>query len=143
MRYLPLTETDREDMLARIGVSEVDALFSDVPAGTLLLAVPMGVALAVWLVRASGWMPWIAAGAAAGVVIALSLLVAGLGFVLVPLLLPGVLAAPLVVSSAPPSAPAGRASAAVPGTGPDGGHGHHRGWRAAGAEHPPRQRGRP
>lgn len=36
MRYLPLTDTDREDMLARIGVSSVDALFSDVPAGKLL-----------------------------------------------------------------------------------------------------------
>ena len=38
MRYLPLTDTDREDMLARIGVSDVDALFSDVPAGKLLKA---------------------------------------------------------------------------------------------------------
>lgn len=36
MRYLPLTETDREDMLARIGVPDVDALFSDVPKGKLL-----------------------------------------------------------------------------------------------------------
>ncbi|TCR61080.1 aminomethyl-transferring glycine dehydrogenase subunit GcvPA [Bosea sp. BK604] len=36
MRYLPLTDTDREDMLARIGVSGVDELFSDVPAGKLL-----------------------------------------------------------------------------------------------------------
>src|SRR6476620_9703018 len=36
MRYLPLTPTDREDMLARIGVSEIDALFSDVPADKLL-----------------------------------------------------------------------------------------------------------
>lgn len=36
MRYLPLTDTDREDMLARIGVPDVDALFSDVPAGKLL-----------------------------------------------------------------------------------------------------------
>lgn len=36
MRYLPLTETDREDMLARIGVTDVDALFSDVPNGKLL-----------------------------------------------------------------------------------------------------------
>ena len=36
MRYLPLTETDREDMLARIGVPDVDALFSDVPNGKLL-----------------------------------------------------------------------------------------------------------
>jgi len=38
MRYLPLTDTDREDMLARIGVADVDALFSDVPAGKLLKA---------------------------------------------------------------------------------------------------------
>ena len=38
MRYLPLTDTDREDMLARIGVPDVDALFSDVPAGKLLTA---------------------------------------------------------------------------------------------------------
>ena len=36
MRYLPLTETDREDMLARIGVADVDALFSDVPNRKLL-----------------------------------------------------------------------------------------------------------
>lgn len=36
MRYLPLTDTDREEMLARIGVPDVDALFSDVPAGKLL-----------------------------------------------------------------------------------------------------------
>lgn len=36
MRYLPLTETDREDMLARIGVADVDVLFSDVPNGKLL-----------------------------------------------------------------------------------------------------------
>ncbi|PZN96861.1 MAG: aminomethyl-transferring glycine dehydrogenase subunit GcvPA [Hyphomicrobiales bacterium] len=38
MRYLPLTDTDREDMLARIGVAHVDALFSDVPADKLLTA---------------------------------------------------------------------------------------------------------
>lgn len=38
MRYLPLTDTDREDMLARIGVPDVDALFSDVPSGHLLKA---------------------------------------------------------------------------------------------------------
>jgi glycine dehydrogenase subunit 1 len=38
MRYLPLTDTDRLDMLARIGVADVDALFSDVPAGKLLTA---------------------------------------------------------------------------------------------------------
>ena len=38
MRYLPLTDTDREDMLARVGVADVDALFSDVPADKLLNA---------------------------------------------------------------------------------------------------------
>lgn len=38
MRYLPLTDTDREDMLARIGVTDIDALFSDVPVGKLLKA---------------------------------------------------------------------------------------------------------
>ena len=36
MRYLPLTQTDRADMLARIGVETVDALFADVPAGKLI-----------------------------------------------------------------------------------------------------------
>lgn len=36
MRYLPLTDTDREDMLARVGVPDIDALFSDVPGGKLL-----------------------------------------------------------------------------------------------------------
>jgi glycine dehydrogenase subunit 1 len=32
MRYLPLTEADRSEMLARIGAPSVDALFADVPA---------------------------------------------------------------------------------------------------------------
>ncbi|MBV8890275.1 MAG: aminomethyl-transferring glycine dehydrogenase subunit GcvPA [Alphaproteobacteria bacterium] len=32
MRYLPLTPADRQEMLARIGVPSVDALFADVPA---------------------------------------------------------------------------------------------------------------
>mgnify|MGYP001765594378 CR=1 FL=1 len=32
MRYLPLSQSDREAMLARIGVSSVDALFADIPA---------------------------------------------------------------------------------------------------------------
>jgi glycine dehydrogenase subunit 1 len=32
MRYLPLTDADRRDMLAAIGVSSIDALFADVPA---------------------------------------------------------------------------------------------------------------
>lgn len=31
MRYLPLSETDRADMLARVGVKNVDELFSDIP----------------------------------------------------------------------------------------------------------------
>jgi len=35
MRYLPLTHDDRRAMLARIGVSDVDALFRDVPATAL------------------------------------------------------------------------------------------------------------
>jgi len=32
MRYLPLSDTDRQDMLADIGVSSIDDLFVDVPA---------------------------------------------------------------------------------------------------------------
>ncbi|QLP96355.1 MAG: aminomethyl-transferring glycine dehydrogenase subunit GcvPA [Rhodoblastus sp.] len=36
MRYLPLTDGDRAEMLARVGVDGVDALFADVPAGKLL-----------------------------------------------------------------------------------------------------------
>jgi glycine dehydrogenase subunit 1 len=32
MRYLPLTDTDRKDMLAKIGASSIDDLFVDVPA---------------------------------------------------------------------------------------------------------------
>src|SRR5436190_1853451 len=32
MRYLPLTEADRADMLATIGAASIDALFVDVPA---------------------------------------------------------------------------------------------------------------
>ena len=32
MRYLPLTASDRAEMLARIGVDDVDALYADVPA---------------------------------------------------------------------------------------------------------------
>ena len=31
MRYLPLTDADREAMLARIGVADIDALFADIP----------------------------------------------------------------------------------------------------------------
>ena len=36
MRYLPLTPEDRGEMLARIGVSENDDLFADIPADKLL-----------------------------------------------------------------------------------------------------------
>jgi glycine dehydrogenase subunit 1 len=36
MRYLPLSDTDRSEMLARIGVETVDDLFADVPADELL-----------------------------------------------------------------------------------------------------------
>ncbi|WOJ88269.1 aminomethyl-transferring glycine dehydrogenase subunit GcvPA [Methylocapsa polymorpha] len=32
MRYLPLTPDDRADMLARVGVADIDALFADIPA---------------------------------------------------------------------------------------------------------------
>ena len=40
MRYLPLTETDRAEMLAAIGVATIDALYADVPADELLSALP-------------------------------------------------------------------------------------------------------
>ncbi|MFM2044874.1 MAG: hypothetical protein RLY86_3450 [Pseudomonadota bacterium] len=36
MRYLPLTESDRREMLARIGVPDVDSLFRDVPESARL-----------------------------------------------------------------------------------------------------------
>jgi glycine dehydrogenase subunit 1 len=36
MRYLPLTDRDRSDMLAAIGVDSVDALFADVPSAARL-----------------------------------------------------------------------------------------------------------
>ncbi|WP_230530612.1 aminomethyl-transferring glycine dehydrogenase subunit GcvPA [Microvirga roseola] len=36
MRYLPLSDTDRGEMLARIGVKAVDDLFADVPKNLLL-----------------------------------------------------------------------------------------------------------
>ena len=38
MRYLPLTEADRRDMLAVIGARSVDELFQDVPASARLAA---------------------------------------------------------------------------------------------------------
>jgi glycine dehydrogenase subunit 1 len=40
MRYLPLTDLDRGDMLARIGVQDIDALFADVPKDKLLAKAP-------------------------------------------------------------------------------------------------------
>jgi glycine dehydrogenase subunit 1 len=36
MRYLPLTEADRREMLVRLGVQGIDELFADVPPGKLL-----------------------------------------------------------------------------------------------------------
>ncbi len=36
MRYLPLSDADRGEMLARIGVSSIDDLFADIPADKLL-----------------------------------------------------------------------------------------------------------
>ncbi|MGH6867865.1 MAG: glycine dehydrogenase, partial [Methylocella sp.] len=36
MRYLPLNDEDRADMLARIGVGHIDALFADIPAAKRL-----------------------------------------------------------------------------------------------------------
>jgi glycine dehydrogenase subunit 1 len=36
MRYLPLSDTDRGEMLARIGVESVDDLFADIPKSMLL-----------------------------------------------------------------------------------------------------------
>jgi len=38
MRYLPLTETDRQSMLSTIGVGAIDDLFADVPSDKLLKA---------------------------------------------------------------------------------------------------------
>ena len=40
MRYLPLTPEDRSEMLARIGVADIDALFADIPADKRLTALP-------------------------------------------------------------------------------------------------------
>jgi len=40
MRYLPLTEQDRAEMLARVGVSRIDDLFADVPPERLAPALP-------------------------------------------------------------------------------------------------------
>ncbi|MEJ0075179.1 MAG: aminomethyl-transferring glycine dehydrogenase subunit GcvPA [Alphaproteobacteria bacterium] len=40
MRYLPLTPEDRSEMLARIGVAGIDALFADIPAGKRLKSLP-------------------------------------------------------------------------------------------------------
>ena len=44
MRYLPLTSANRAEMLARIGATQVDDLFADVPAEALLKAPVEGLA---------------------------------------------------------------------------------------------------
>jgi glycine dehydrogenase subunit 1 len=44
MRYLPLSEVDRQDMLRAIGASSVDELFSDVPAAARLSGTIEGLA---------------------------------------------------------------------------------------------------
>src|ERR687889_693798 len=36
MRYLPLSDANREDMLARVGIKNIDGLFADIPADKLL-----------------------------------------------------------------------------------------------------------
>lgn len=40
MRYLPLSQTDRREMLQKVGVDHIDELFADVPAGKLLGELP-------------------------------------------------------------------------------------------------------
>src|SRR5437016_5703690 len=40
MRYLPLTPEDRSEMLASIGVADIDALFADIPADKRLTSLP-------------------------------------------------------------------------------------------------------
>jgi glycine dehydrogenase subunit 1 len=40
MRYLPLTPEDRTEMLARVGISDIDALFADIPADKRLKSLP-------------------------------------------------------------------------------------------------------
>jgi glycine dehydrogenase subunit 1 len=40
MRYLPLTPDDRSEMLARIGVADIDELFAEIPADKRLKALP-------------------------------------------------------------------------------------------------------
>lgn len=40
MRYLPLTAEDRAEMLARVGVPSIDALFADIPADKRTAALP-------------------------------------------------------------------------------------------------------
>ena len=47
MRYLPLTDTDRREMCAAIGVPAVDALYADVPAPARLPGPIAGLPLAM------------------------------------------------------------------------------------------------
>ncbi|MDE2042463.1 MAG: glycine dehydrogenase, partial [Alphaproteobacteria bacterium] len=44
MRYLPLTDTDRAEMLATIGAPSIDALFAEVPAEARLDGLIAGLA---------------------------------------------------------------------------------------------------
>jgi hypothetical protein len=78
----------------------------------LLLAVPLGVRLASWLVDSAGRAPWVAGGVVACLAIVLGLLPTGLGTMLVLVLLPATLVAPLVViaPSHPGESTAGRAT---------------------------------
>src|SRR4051795_1695728 len=40
MRYLPLTSEDRSEMLSRIGIADIEALFADIPAAKRLKSLP-------------------------------------------------------------------------------------------------------
>jgi glycine dehydrogenase subunit 1 len=40
MRYLPLTQDDRADMLGKMGIDHIDALFADIPSEKLLKHLP-------------------------------------------------------------------------------------------------------
>ena len=48
MRYLPLSDTDRTDMLAKIGVKHIDELFADIPADKLQHHLPIGWVRHIW-----------------------------------------------------------------------------------------------
>ena len=63
MRYLPLTATDRRAMLARIGASDVEELFADIPqdqrlSGLLDLPKAMGEIGVERALSSRGTSPW-------------------------------------------------------------------------------------